>query len=189
MPAYLVTLDREKCGRSLRAGADAMVVFATSTTAAKEICSAKYPSDGACWATDATVTQIVQGANFEGWVLKIAILGGLPSTTPAEFSVTGATTSTIDALAALAVIALNAHSLIANAAYNSTTQVLTVAGTADGIGDQQIEVTLTPPGGESAIPSLIGAIVDGGASGDALTVTLPADAVVIPIVLAAVQQV
>lgn len=191
MPAYLVTLDRNKCGHQLRGDGDAMVVFAADATAAKEICAAKYPGDGLAWANDSTVTQIVQDADFNGWTLRVFIQSGLgDGSESGEFIVTGdATNNTIDEVAALMVTALNAHADIAGAAYNATSQTLKVAETTDGLGDQTIEVTLTPPGGESAIPSLIGTITDGGASGDALTVVLPADAAVIPIVTAVVKQV
>lgn len=192
MPAYLVTLDRNKSGHQLRGGGDAMVVFAANTTAAKEICAAKYPSDGLAWANDSTVTGITAASDFNGWALRVFIQSGLGAggDESGEFIVTGdATNNTIDEVAALMVTALNAHADIAGAAYNATSNTLTIAGTTDGLGDQTVEVSLTPPGGESAVPSLIGTITDGGASGDALTVVLPADAAVIPVVLAVVKQV
>lgn len=192
MPAYLVTLDRNKSGHQLRGGGDAMVVFATNATAAKEICAAKYPSDGLAWANDSTATEITAASDFNGWTLRVFIQSGLGAEgdESGEFIVTGdATNNTIDEVAALMVTALNAHADIAGAAYNGTSNTLTLAGTTDGLGDQTVEVSLTPPGGESAVPSLIGTITDGGASGDALTVVLPADAAVIPVVRAVVKQV
>lgn len=191
MPAYLLTLDPSKCGHQLRGGGDAMVIFAADGTAAKEIAAAKYPGDGAAWATDGTATEIVAGTDFNGWTLRVFIQSGLGAgTDSAEFTVTGdGTTNTIDEIAAAMVTLLNAHADIAGADYDSTTQVLTVAETTDGLGDQTIEVSLTPPNGESTVPSLMGTITDGGASGDALTVVLPADAAVIPRVVAVVKQI
>ena len=191
MPAYLLTLDRNKCGHQLRGGGDAMVVFAADATAAKQIAAAKYPSDGLAWANDSTATQIVAASDFNGWTLRVFIQSGLGAgTDSAEFTVVGdADDNTIDEIAALMVTALNAHADIANASYNATSNTLTIAGAADGLGDQTVEVSLTPPGGESAVASLIGTITDGGASGDAITVVLPADAAVIPVVTAVVKQV
>lgn len=191
MPAYFVTLDQSKSGHQLRGGGDAMVVFAANATAAMEICAAKYPSDGLAWLNDATATEIEAAADFNGWTLRILIQSGLGAggDEHGEFVVTGtATDNTIDEIAALMVTALNAHADIAGAAYNATSNTLTIAQTTDGLGDQTVEVSLTPPGGESEIPSLIGTITDGGVAGDALTVVLPADAVEIPVVLAVVQQ-
>lgn len=193
MPAYLITLDRENSGYGhLNNGADAMVVFAASATAAKEIAAAKYDGDGAAWATEATATEIVQDADFNGWAFKVEILGGFGAgnADPASVEVTGdATTNTIDEIGAALVTALNALTGIAGAAYNATSNTLTIAETTDGLGDQAVQVTITPPNGKSGIPSLVGAITDEGASGAALSVVLPADAAVIPIVTAAVKQV
>ena len=99
------------------------------------------------------------------------------------------TNDTVDEIAAALVTALNALDGIANAAYNATSNTLTVAGTADALGVQKLEVSIIPPGGSASIASLVGAITDGGASGAALSVVLPADNAVIPNVLAPVAQV
>jgi hypothetical protein len=183
MPAYTVTLPAES-GMNLVGGADVMVVFATSSTAAKEIAAAKYDSDGACWA-GATVTEIVADTDFEGWTFVVTICSGCGTGNDesATFTYVGtAANNTIDEIAAQLVILLNAHADIAGAAYNTTTQVLTIAETTDGLGDQTVEVTITPPNGKSEIASLVSTLVHEGASSDALKVTLPADAAVIPIV-------
>lgn len=192
MPAYLVTLDRNKSGHNLPEGADAQIVFAADATAAKEICSARYDGDGLAWANDSTVTAIVAGTNWVGWSFNVRISGGfgVGGADPAEVTVVGdVTNDTIDEIGAALVVALNALPVIANAAYNSTSQVLTVAGIADNIGDKKLFVSITPPNGKGAIPSLVGTIVDGGIAGAVLSVVLPADAAVIPISLAAVKQV
>jgi len=99
-----------------------------------------------------------------------------------------ATTNTMDEIGAALATALNALPLIANAAYNTTSNTLTIAGTADALGDKQVEVYITPPLGKSSVAALVGTIVDGGASGDALSVILPADAAVVPVSRAAVIQ-
>jgi len=183
MPAYTVVAPAVS-GLTLVGGADVMVVFATDAAQAKEIAASKYDSDGACWAS-ATVTAIAADADFEGWTFQIVIGGGCGTGNdePATFTYVGtAANNTIDEIAAQLVILLNAHADIAGAAYNTTTQVLTIAETTDGLGDQTVEVTITPPDGKADIASLVSTIVDGGAAADALKVTLPADAAVIPIV-------
>lgn len=194
MPAYLVTLDREKCGHTLPEGADAMVVFAADATAAKEICAAKYDGDGSAWATDGTATEIVQDADFNGWTFKVSVLDGLGAggDEPGTATVVGdGTTNTIDEVGAALVTALNALTGIANASYNSTSNTLTVAsgGGGDDLGDQTVVVEIIPPNGKSAIPSLVGTITHEGSATDALTVVLPGDSAVIPIVVAPVKQV
>jgi hypothetical protein len=188
MPAYLVTLDRTKSGHSLRHGGNAMVVFATSATAAKEIAAAQHDGDGLAWANDATATEITAATanDYNGWTFVINI----QSLANGTFTLVGdATTNTIDEIGAALVVLLNAHASIANAAYDTTTQVLTIAGAADNLGANQIDVTITPPSGKSSIPSLVGTIVDGGVANAALSVVLPADAAVIPRVLATLKQV
>jgi hypothetical protein len=192
MPAYLVQLPREKSGYNLTHGADAMVVFAANADTAKQMAAAKYDSDGAAWINDATATEIVAGANWVGWTFRVAILGGFGagSDEPRAVSVVGdATNDTIDEIAAALVVALNALDGIANASYNGTTNVLTIAAIADGLGDQEVAVDITPPNGKSSIAALVGTIVDGGIAGAALTVALPADGAVVPSVLAPVKQV
>lgn len=192
MPAYLVTLDRTKCGYTLPDGANAMVVFAADATTAKQLAASKYDGDGSAWVTNGTATEIVAGTDWVGWTFRVDILSGFGTggADPASVSFVGTSTdNTVDEVAAQLVTALNALDGIANAAYNSTTNTLTITGTADALGDKQVEVSITPPGGKSAIAALVGTIVDGGASGDALTVVLPADNAVVPLITAPVAQV
>lgn len=93
--------------------------------------------------------------------------------------------NTIEALAAKAVDALNAHSLIAAAAFNFSTNVLTIAAAGDGLGDKTVEVEVLPPAtafpGAVAVPGFASSIVDNGSAGAALTVTLGADARSVPV--------
>lgn len=186
--AFLVTLDRTKSGHTLKSGADAVVVFATDATQAKQMAASKYDGDGQAWITDGTATEVTAvAAGWIGWTFKINIYG--PDTNE-SVEVTGAgADNTIDEIGALLVTALNALDDIAGAEYNGTTNVLTVAQTTDGIGDHNIEVTITPPGGYSGIASLVGTIVDGGAAGDAITLALPADALGVPSVPVGLKQV
>ncbi len=194
MPAYLVTLDQTKSGHTLVSGSNAMAVFAEDATQALEICAAKFAFEGAAWADDGTAVAIVQGADFDGWTFEVDILDGLGvgSDEPATVSVTGdATDNTIDEIGALLVIALNGIAGITGAAYNGTTNTLTIAaGTGvDDLGDQTVQVRITPPNGNSPIPSLVGTITHEGVATDDLSVILPLDAAVIPIVTAPLKQV
>lgn len=192
MPAYLVTLDRTKSGHTLVQGADAMVIFAASATAAKQAAAAKFEGDGLAWLNDSTATEIVAGTDWQGWTFRVAILGGFGTggDEPRTVAVVGdATDNTVDEIAAALVTALNALDGIANAAYNATTNTLTVAAAADALGDQKLEVSIIPPGGSASVASLVGAITDGGVAAADLTVVLPADNAVIPNVLAPVAQV
>lgn len=192
MPAYLVTLDRTKSGHTIVQGADAMVIFAASATAAKQAAAAKFEGDGLAWLNDSTATEIVAGTDWQGWTFRVAILGGFGTggDEPRTVAVVGdATDNTVDEIAAALVTALNALDGIANAAYNATTNTLTVAAAADAMGDQKLEVSIIPPGGSASIASLVGAITDGGVAAADLTVVLPADNAVVPNVLAPVAQV
>jgi hypothetical protein len=193
MAFYIVTLNPNKGGRSLRNGSDVMVVSAADATAAKQVAAAKFEGEGNVWTdSSTTATAIAAAADWSGWTVKVAILGGFGAgakTDPFEVSAVGdATNNTMDKIAALLVTALNASAGIAGAAYDSATNILTVAGTADALGDQQVQAEFIPPGSAEAVPALVGTIVDGGLSSAALTLTLPADAAVIPAVLGFFKQ-
>lgn len=185
--AYFVQVDPE-CGQTLIADADALVVYAESSADALAICKAKFGgSSPAMWA-GATATAIAAGADMEGWRLRIAILDASPVI---DVTVTGAASDTVDELGDDAVVALNAVAAIAGAAYDSGTNVLTIAETTDGLGDLTVLAELYPPDDgtygnpDVAIPSFITTVVDGGASGDALSCVLVASAV--PTITAAVR--
>lgn len=192
MPAFLVTLDRSKGGRTLPDGADAMVIFAADATQAKQMAAAKYDGDGSSWASNSTATEIAVAADWAGWTFKVTILGGFGSGGADSASVTvlaDATTNTMDEVGAALATALNALDGIAGAAYTAVSNTLKIAETTDALGDQQVVVTITPPNGKSGIASLVGTIVDGGAEADVLSVVLPADNAVVPKTYSAVRQV
>ena len=95
----------------------------------------------------------------------------------------GADGDTVDAWGVAAATALNAYAgaPIQDAAYNASTNVLTVAGTAnDDLGDHSLVVKITPPDRQHPIPSLVGAIVHEGVANAVLSVALPADNVGVP---------
>jgi hypothetical protein len=183
MSAYLVTLPAGAQGATLKNGANAMIVTAASTTQAKEIAGAYFDGDGAIW-SGATATEVANADDWEGWTFKVVVL----TATPKVFAYVGTSTNdTIDEIAAQLVILANADADIANAAYNTTTQTLTVASAADGLGDKKLKVEIIPPGGYSSVASLVGTIVDSGVAAAALTVVLSADADVPPKVFGAVK--
>ena len=181
MPAYLVTLDLTKSGYTTKERATAMVVFAADATTALQMASAHFDGDGQQWVTNGTATAIVAASNWIGWTFRITLVEvGGAAVRQVSLTSSGASNDTIDEIGAALVVLLNAVSGIANAAYNSTTNVLTVAGAADGLGDHRLLVEIIPPGKSEAIAALVGTVVDEGSAGDAVTVALPADAAVIP---------
>lgn len=104
----------------------------------------------------------------------------------------GEDAKTFDTVANAAVTALNAGGFgVTNAAYNASTNTLTVAGTADGLGDNDLVVSFFSPDRvrDVPIPGLLGAVTDNGSSGAALTVVLGADNYVLPIAAAGVRLV
>lgn len=187
MPAFLVELGAAS-GLTLKNGINAFVVFATDAADAKAISKSFIDGDNDAHIDNATVTQIVAGADLEGWRLRVAVLNAVP---PIDITVVGAAAATIDSIAALAVTALNATA-IDNASYSAASNILTVAAIADGLGDKTLTVEMLPPAasypGAKPIPSFVGAIVHQGIAAAVLTVQLAADAAVIPKVLRGIRQ-
>lgn len=171
MPAFFVYLDPKASGRTLLDGVDAMIVHAADAPAAKALAVAVFPGNEYAW-ENSTAIAMPTSLPLIGWTLRVAIEGLGP------VQVVGTPTdSTIDQLAALMVTALNATDEISAAAYNASTNVLTAAGVADELGDLIMSVSFTDDMGNDR-SSLLGAITDEGAPEDALTVALPADAMV-----------
>jgi len=171
MPAYLVTLSKEIPAKNLHDGKDAFVVFAANAADAKAIAASYVQGDvNAQLSSLATVTEIAAGADMEGWRLRVFIQD---APTPVDVTVTGAAAETVDDLGDAMVIALNADSQIANAAY--ATPNLTIAGVADALGDKTVTVEMLPPvtyADPQPIPTFIGTITDGGIAAAALAVAL-----------------
>lgn len=168
---FLVQVPVE-CGQMLVNGANAMLVYANDATDAKAICEARNPGTSKSMWSGATTTAIAAGADLEGWRLHVNILG----VAGADITVTGAAAATVDSIGALAVTALNATAPIAHAAYNSSTNVLTIAGTADNLGDKTVVCEMLPPvtygNPKIAVPSFVTTIVNAGSAGDALSAVL-----------------
>lgn len=194
MPAYAVILDLAISGYTLVTGADAMVVFAVDETQAREVSRTTFSSEGLAWVDDSAVVEVEAAEDWNGWVFEVSILGGFgdKSNDSETVTVTGdATNNTIDEIGSLLVGELNGLTGITGAEYDSTSNLLTIAkgGGVDDLGDQFIEIEVIPPNGYSSVPSLIGAISEGGTSTDDLNVILPADDAVIPVLLAPFKQI
>lgn len=103
----------------------------------------------------------------------------------------GQDADTFDTMGNAAVTALNATASIAAAAYNASTQVLTIAGTSDALGDHDVVVKMLSPARvrDVAVPGLLGSVVDNGSSGSALSVAFAADAFSLPIAAAGLRLV
>lgn len=97
------------------------------------------------------------------------------STNPVDVTVTA---DSIDALGAAAVAALNATALLSNVAYDANTQVLTIPGASDAQGAKVITAELKLDG--VATLGLQPTVNAAGASGIDRTITLPADAALVP---------
>lgn len=167
-----------------RNGVRGAIVVAESTADAKALLQALHADEVTGGWANATFTEMAAAADMAGWNLRVQVLKVSDGSVTADVTVTGAAAATVDTIAALMVIALNATTPIANAAYNSGTNVLTVAGTADNLGDHRVYAFMAPPGSSVSVPGFVGAITDEGSAGAALTVALAADAYTVPKVTA-----
>lgn len=175
---YAVTFD-PSINTGSRNGVMGAVVVAESSADAKALLKSLYGDVVDAGWDNATYTAMAAAADMIGWTAR-AVVTEVDGTVAADVTVTGASAATVDSIAALLVTALNATAAISNAAYNSGTQVLTVAGTSDLMGDGHFYLAFSPPGSSVAIPGFAGAHTEGGANGAALTVTLAADAYTVP---------
>lgn len=166
-------------------GVNAMVVEADSAAIAKRLCAAQVGSDADWVAATATDLTAAFAADFTGFTYRIRI-GAAPDAVGADIvdvSYVGVASDTVDLIGAALVTALNATAQIAGAAYNTSTNVLTIAETTDALGDHSVNVETIPNGAGGSLSDLFSTVVHQGASGDALKVTLVAPTA-IPAVLA-----
>lgn len=182
MPAYLVSIPDSYPG-PLVGGHRHVVVFAADATDARAVAAAASGSEAMAnvWksASDSTAVELVASPDMLAYTLKVTVTGAAAQTVdPIEAEYVAVASDTIDLVGAGIATALNAAADIANAAYNSTTNVLTVAGAGDGLGDGTVTAQMLLNG--IPIESFIGTITDEGSAGAALTVALASDAFVIP---------
>ena len=174
--------------------ANALIVQAADVAGARLVCADKYPGDAA-W-SDATVTALADttldadGACF-GYTMKAIIRGGAAQTAdPIVITATSiVATDDLDALAAVMVIALNAHAEIAGAAYAAPN--LTLTDIADDIGDAAVTFEVYDGNGQGVDlgSEFYTGITDEGIAGAALVVALVADTVVQPKVVHSIAKV
>lgn len=186
MSNYVVTFD-PSVNVGSRNKVQGAVVVANSVADAKALLDSKYGSDLDVSWENATYTAFAAGADLAGWSLRVQVRDATGAVVKADCTVVGAAAATVDTIAALMVIALNASGFIAGSAYNAGTNVLTVAQTTDNLGDQRVVVEFWPPvgtlGQKVSIPGFIGAITQQGLSNAALAVALAADAYTVPAVM------
>lgn len=166
-------------------GCDAIAVHANSDADAIAVAQSLYDGDtDAAWA-NAVITTMAAGANMLGWRFHVKVTSAL-NVTLYDVTVVGAgSDDTIDEIAALMVIALEAAGGASlTPSYNSGTQVLTIATIGDGIGDAKVVAEWFAPSADVkqnvAVPGFVVSKVDGGVAGAVLTATLAADAYSIP---------
>lgn len=157
----------------LKEGKDAAIIVAESAADAKQVLKAYLglPSDAA-WAA-ATVTELTQPIDLEGWRAKL-IIKDTGGTVVETVEVTAASGDDFDNIGGDLVTALNATTTIAGAAYS--TPNLTIAETTDGIGDHTVELYFLPPttwdDPTINLAGLYGTLTHEGASNAALSVVL-----------------
>jgi len=188
MALYLLVNNAAKTVKSTKK----LIVQADTAANAKIFAAAYFDGDGS-WA-DATATTITAGTlddagTMTGYVWKVTVRGAAAQTSPNQVltaTVTGAASADMDAVAAQLVTALNALNLIANAAYNTSTGLLTVASIADGLGDGTVtvEVYKDSVSKYNLAALYTGAIVHQGVAAAVLTIQLTLDTVATPAVLA-----
>jgi hypothetical protein len=159
-----------------RNGIKAVIVEADSSAIAKEVAGAMFDADDDWAGSTATDLATAFATTLVGYTYRITI-GPKPAQSPAQYANLltvehVATAQTADQIGDALVILLNATEPIAGAAYNSSTNVLTIAETTDELGDRTIKVDILPPGGALSVNSLRSSLTHQGAEGAALKCTL-----------------
>lgn len=179
MPAYQLVLPY--VAAQLYGGVNILNVFAADANAAKVLANAKFGQDAAGIWDNATVTEIATAADLEDWTFSMRIYDpalGPDDESTIEVSVTAVDTDDIDDVGGDLVTALNGTDAISGAAYNTGTNVLTIAETTDGIGDWHVDIYASAPAalgfdpGVNLAPMFHGTITHEGSTGAALAVTL-----------------
>lgn len=189
MPAYLVQLP-DQSGFTLQGGANTVSVFAEDAADARIMAERVSNVDAADWA-NATVTEVAEPSDLLGWRLRCQILDPSDGSVVQDFTYTGIASDALDDMGAGLAALFNVPY---TAAYNATTQVITLAtgAGADDLGDQEVRVGMFPPDSDSdsgdlrllsetnGVASAIDSVTDQGLSTADLEVTLSSDAWVVP---------
>lgn len=178
----LIGVDPTACALNLFSAitlaAGAGTLYATATVGAANV-TATNPSAG-------VVNVIAKVAGVAG--NSIAVSETCDHTTWAGGGTVlagGVDAASLDGLGDALVVALNASTgsdgtaHITHAAYVLSTHTLTIAGTADTLGDHTAIVNVYPPSGSrKGVATFVGTITNAGSSGSALTVVLTVATVV-----------
>lgn len=152
---------------------DTVAVYAEDATQAAQIVQSQYRADAnAEWAAGAAELQA--GQSLDGITFSIHIENGGSDIDVEYVALVGDTN--VDTVGAALVTALNATA-INGAAYNTGTNVLTIAETTDNLGDKAVTVSAIYSSGGIEVDvtaSFWSTIVDEGASNAALKATLVA---------------
>lgn len=172
--AFILTLPGG--AYTLPAGANSMVVWAEDATDAKAIAAARFGGEGNPW-SEATATAVVAPADLTGYRFRVLITDNVTKAVVADVTHTGVASDTVDLVGDALVVLLNATTPIAGAAYSSATNVLTIAETTDGLGDNLVNVYAYGPVAtyqDESVSAFWSTIVDEGVSGAALSAVLVA---------------
>jgi hypothetical protein len=186
MATYLVTLNANTPARILEGGADSVLVIAADADDAKDMAAFASTVDSADWA-NATATLVASPADLTGWSVRCQVLEFASGADIADVTHVGIGSDGIDEVGDALVLLLNALAGIANSAYDSATQILTISSIADAQGDNLVQIGFFPPGvdtvmtGEiSGVRGFVTTVVDQGITAAVLTATFEADAYVLP---------
>lgn len=149
---------------------DAVIVSCDSTTQARTIARAMFGGDSD-WPNAGNPLGALDPGYPARNTWRVRITNPTTGKDLVDVSTTGHTTT--DAAGTALAAALNDKAEINYAAYNAGTNVLTVAGAADGVGDHRVTVDVRNsdfPHGN--LDFMYSSIVHLGAAGAALTVTL-----------------
>lgn len=177
MALYLVSRPSGALGSPTQDGCDAMLIVAANSTDAKAMAKAALGADvNDAW-TNATVTDITSMTKtFEGFRFVVNIID-TNGNVVASADITATALETIDDIGAALSTAIN----LASGSYNSTTQVVLFAASSNGYGAHRIDAKVyAPEGPDFPIPGFIASKVDNGSASAALSLTLCADAYVLP---------
>lgn len=156
---------------------NAVVVQANSANEARQLGKNTVDGDSDVLWANATPVDLTTIKDMTGWTINTSVNTSIP----VNVTTVGVAGNALDdiltahATALLAAVG-TAISGTAHSAYNTSTNLLTVASIADGIGNKTVTTVVTPPAGlfESsytwAQADLVTGKVDGGSSGAVLTV-------------------
>lgn len=152
-----------------------MIVEADSAAIAKAMAASRFEGDSDWASATATDLSTLAAASLVGFRYEVKV-GADPAAPGPDVVVVNhtATAQTVDQVGTALAAALNAHALIAGAAYDTGTNVLTVAAIADALGDRTLSVKVYPPGHAAPVTAMVSTFVHQGIEAAVLTCVLVA---------------